>query len=253
LAIRTVDAELTAVPLLRDFMGLNRVARLDRTHPLRAMRFLSRPDEMKSVSDVASLWGLESVARPIVRYLIEQGHDDRLRHDLRNANDCRDLLFEASAVSVLFEPFVEAISWRRYEVAASDIATLGPQMQVECTQMEDDDFDGMIKRAEEKLRQKRQGEGAYLVVVGMGTARRLHIMNDVTDVRRRRLDDWMGRHPEASAFHLVAPRDLDESDRVTESNDGYILQAVRFFGVTVRNVRAADPLAVGFEDNWRLA
>jgi hypothetical protein len=90
-----------------------------------------------------------------------------------------------------------------------------------------------------------------LVIVGTEMARRIHIMNDVTQAPRTKLDSWMGCHPAASAFHFVAPRALSDDERVRQVGaDEYSLQISRFFGVTVRNRVALDPLPEGFEMNW---
>mgnify|MGYP001604056864 CR=1 FL=1 len=119
--------------------------------------------------------------------------------------------------------------------------------------MERYSFEGMATRAEAKLRQKRPGDGPYLIVVGTEEARAFHILRDMTNPLRMTLDRWMGLHPEASAFHFVAPRTMTEDERVQEIGEELSLQVTRFFGVTVRNQRAVDPLPQDFEKNWAIA
>lgn len=254
MVIRTIDSAMTAAPALCDFMGADLVRRLSSGagHPLgRGTRFVCKPEEMESVADLVSLCELEVAATAILTHLIGKGSDDRVWQDLRSANRCRALLFEAIVLSELIEPYVGSVIWRRYETAASDLVADNPRLQIECTLMGQYSFPVMMKKAEAKLPQRRENEGPYVVVVGTEMARRIHIMNDMTQAPRTKLDSWMGSHPAAAAFHFVAPRALSDDERVRQIGaDEYSLQVSRFFGVTVRNRVALDPLPAAFEMNW---
>ena len=250
MATRTIDGEPTGLNALFEFFGMNRTMRLDVGHPLRAMRHLSHPERIDTVSDLVEFYDLEVVARVVTKHLLGRGYDERLLHDLRSARDFVALRLEAVVLSELLEGVVESVRWSRYEDATPDLITAGPSLQVECTLMDGFDIDGMLNRAFAKLDQRRPGLGAYVVVVGTNEERFAPLIEDLTAAPRKKLEQWLPRHPEVAAFHFLRPRSLHDTDRLSEIPDGYLLQGTRLSGVTIRSKVAEEPLPAGFENNW---
>jgi hypothetical protein len=254
MSTQTVDPDIIAAPLVRQLIGPERVKRLRREHPLfRGLNALEQFEEGRFVVDLTSLWQLERDAQIIRTHLVGRGFDARIGDDLADENDCSALLFECRVLGLLIEPFVTGVNWRRYEEAASDVITRGPDLQVECTQAEDYDLDGMLNKvtSKRKLAQRRVNQGAFLLVIGARSLVDLHIFRDVTQALRNKIESWSPRHTEVAAIHFCAPRVIDLGSMIEwEDSTMFTWKFCQYTGFTVRNKKAAEPLPPDFEKNW---
>ena len=252
MSIINIDGHLRAVPVIRSLVE-NRARRFRREHPLWAgLRAFDQWERGEFTGHLRDLFQLELDARVIIEHLIGRGWDTRIENDLAKEHECRALLHEARTAALLLKPYVASLEWRRYEKAGSDFVTSGPEMQVECTQLDRYDLAVMFERATKKRHQRRDSEGPFVVIVGSQESSATHVFVDIQRSLNANVDDWYGRHPEVSAFHFFAPRPIEPCDVLTEIDS--VALAFRFdyyTGFTARNVKAFKPLAAGFENNWR--
>lgn len=256
MAIITVDAEIVAIPTLIELLSVEKVRVLSKTHPMaRGFRCFLGLAETPSVDDLSAMWELEYLARTIKKHLVGNVPPHQLIRNLSNEKDCRALAFEARVVASLIEPFVGELSWRRYQEGGSDILTQKPQIQVECTRVNDYSLELMAERVTEKrkLRQRTDGEGPFLLVVGTESSQDSHIFRHIGPALHDDWSEWLGRHGEVSAIYFAAPKTMAGGDRLLEIDHEHVaLRFCHFTGFCVRNLKATEPLPIGFEDNWKL-
>jgi len=250
----SLEMEITASPIVRDLIGRGRIERFRHQHPLASgLRALADLEGSRAVGDFVDLLQLEIDARAIVTYLVGKGHDSRLGDDLSDERDCAALIFEGRVATLLFEPYVNRVVWRRYDGASSDLLIFGPRMQVECTQASNYDLEAMLDKAtsKRKLAQRRDADGPYLLVVGTRTPSDLHIFRDITQDLQRKMSDWHGRHPEIAGIYFCAPQPIQRRDAMTRvDEDELTLRVNHYTGFAIRNLKAHEPLPTDFEKNW---
>jgi len=249
----TIDTRLVATPWLVQFIGSDQIARFGPDHPLKPISRLQNVGDELTVHETGALFALETAARAIRAHLFQRTPDVRLIRHLRNESSCRALLFEAMVLSLLVEPYVRDVEWRRYESAGSDIVAHDPNLQIECRQLRRYSLPDMLERVTTKRKraQRHDGEGPFLLVVGAETEQQRHIVNDLSQRLHSSLSEWMGRHPEIAGIYFAAPTDLIARGRVAPIDDDSVsIQVNHFTGFAVRNLKATDPLPPDFEQNW---
>lgn len=252
MAFLTVDADIRATPALAEYIGIESIRAFSKRHPLSSgFRSFFDLQNHSTASGIRSLLQLEQIARAIEKHLIGKVPKYRLLGNLRNERACRALVFEAQVLTFAIEPYVARAAWRRYDEGVTDIITMDPSLQVECTLVATHDLETMLRRVttKRKLGQRSEKGGAFVLVVGTSVEAEPHILHSLTAQVRDNRDDWMGHHAEVSAILVVAPKHRDETELVQDvgDDDTLALRFEHYYTLWMRNLKAHDPLPVGFE------
>jgi hypothetical protein len=216
-----VEPGFRAALELKQFLRRERVGALGPSHPMASgYRLIDRHLRGKGLTldEIAVVSALEFFATAVVEHLIGRDVDYRLRRDLANTRACRALWFEALVLRLVIQPEVGAAYWRRYEEAGSDIVADDPMVQVECKLVSAPNLDRMLIRAFDGAGQRRDGEGAFVIVAGSEHPFTDEAIAAASDAINKTRAGWFARHPEVAGVLLLMPRQVESRIRDTRLN-----------------------------------
>ncbi len=243
--------DISATLKLRDFIGSARVERFGLQHPLRAgfraQQKLIRTGKL-SGREWRALLDLDLSARAINFDLRPTAVVDVLRNDLCSTRRGRPLLFEAHVGEFILRPNVTRLGWRRYVEGKSDFLTAEPAIQVECKLlMERASVKRVIEKAFERVDQRSEGEGPFVLVAGCDDLIAAQDVRQVPELVQRFAEMWFDRHREVAAVVLVlphAPEPLRASTHLYRHTD---VQMRNGSVVVLKSSVSSAPLPAGFE------